>query len=256
MQKWHNEHLQILAWKGVRINRTDWWGDSPLNSANLHWHTAAVSCIHGNSCHNKERWERLINFIAITDNNTIYIVAFSSIAEWQQLLSKPLHCCAYWWIGLVLLPLAAVSIAIALRHCFPLCCLAVALPLPCRCHCHCLAVTSLLALLLPRHCCCHCHHCRWFIVAFLIFSFSLQLLLLSSYFMACCFWYIAGSRQVVLVGCQKIFHCKTVLCSKSIDGEHFYCQRFHISLSRRSYICMYEQDVSSCKSRYNSSVTP
>jgi len=47
-----------------------------------------------------------------------------------------------------------------------------------------------------------------------------------------------------------------VFCSKSIDGEHFYRQRFRISLSHRSYICMYEQDVSSCKSRYNASVTP
>jgi len=99
-------------------------------------------------------------------------------------------------------------------------CLAVALPLPCR--------YLLLALLFPHHCC-HCHRCRWCIVAFLIFSFSLQLLLLSSYFTLAVFWYIAGSRWCLLV--VKRYFVARLFCAQSRSMESIFIARDSIYLS-------------------------
>jgi len=176
---------------------------------------------------------------------------------------------------LVLLPIAAVAIAVApswLAVALPLPYLAVALPLPCCClplpcgwllPCHCLADALLLpcrclaialpmpcrSLPMPHHCCCPLPPLPPVYCSILQFFFLPSAFVVVIIFIDCCFlvWSLVASG----------------VCWSSKDfllevnrWRAFLSPRFRISLSRRSYICMYEQDVSSCKSISNSSFTP
>jgi len=171
---------------------------------------------------------------------------------------------------LVLLHIAAVAIVVApswLAVALPLPYLAVALPLPCCClplpcgwllPCHCLADALLLpcrclaialpmpcrSLPMPHHCCCPLPPLPPVYCSILQFFFLPSAFVVVIIFMDCCFLVSLVSKWCLLV--FKRFFARSRSMERVLVWA-FLSPRFRISLSRRSYICMYEQDVSSCK---------
>jgi len=92
------EHVSICEIFALKVSVSS-SQTGPLDSANLHWHTAAVNPSSQQQVPKQGAVESFYQFIAVADNNTICCTG-SSIVEWQQLLSMPLSCCACWWVSL------------------------------------------------------------------------------------------------------------------------------------------------------------